>query len=137
MTTEGEKVKGNLKKIYGEKMKTFSLFSLSLFLSLSLSIAQYQSKPRCRCARCTRSSATINAAVRSGNPFSCDTRHRSRNAAVIVSSSRFSTSSTDHRKFWMFWTHSKNETVTPPPLAYCFLGGGVGGEGRRGNVERK
>ena len=35
MTTEGEKVKGNLKKIYGEKMKTFSLFSLSLFLSLS------------------------------------------------------------------------------------------------------
>ena len=39
MTTEGEKVKGNLKKIYGEKMKTFSLFSLSLSLSLPLNSA--------------------------------------------------------------------------------------------------
>ena len=70
-------------------------------------------------------------------PFSCETRQRSANAAVIVSSSRCSISSADQRKFWMFWTHSKKETVTPPPLANCFLFFEIERERRRWEVREK
>src|SRR6056297_2201654 len=74
------------------------------------------SKPRWTFARVTRCKAFANAAVLKGNLSDSHISQISLKEFVIQTSSFSLTSSSVHLKFCKFCTHSKNETVTPPPF---------------------